>query len=70
MPRKNARPAAKKRKAKLAALMAMPKHKRPRRADRQRSAMPSPKFIMAEMAAASALLSGLLRKSDAEATRP
>ena len=68
MPRKNARPAAKKRKAKLAALMATPKHSRPQR--HRRMPPPSPAFVMAEMAAASAILSGLMRRSDDEATRP
>lgn len=68
MPRKNARPAAKKRKAKLAALMATPKHERPRRAAR-RMPPPSPEFIMAGMAAASALLSRLTYFND-KATRP
>lgn len=65
MARKNARPAARKRKAKLAEGMSAPKRRTPR-------PMPPPDLIMTEIAAASALLSGLLRKveRDDEATRP
>lgn len=68
MPRKNARPAAKKRKAKLAALMATPKHERVRREQRRMPPIP-PDLIMAEMSAASVLLSRLLYFND-KATRP
>jgi len=64
MPRKNARPADRKRRAKIKAGVTAPKRNKPRR-------MPQTEFIiMAEMAAASAILSGLLRKVDDEATRP